>query len=356
MADGARIDSHKLMFHPERVAAWRRGEIVPPIYMEISPSGACNHRCVFCGLDFMGYKPVFLDADLLAARLAELGEYGLKSVMFAGEGEPLLHRRMPELATAARRAGLDVAFTTNGVLLAGDKLAPVLEASSWIKVSCNAGTSESYARIHRARAGDFDRVMANLEAAVELRQRRGLACTLGLQILLLPEVAGEVEGLARRCRDMGLDYVVVKPYSRHPLSHVGPMGEVSPQQRAELAKILAPLCDERFSVVFRHTAMAKMAEAARPYARCLGLPFWSYLDASGRVWGCSVHLGEEQFLYGSLYEQTFREIWEGPRRRASLDWVESCLDAGTCRAGCRLDEVNRYLWALRHPHPHVNFI
>jgi len=24
--------------------------------------------------------------------------------------------------------------------------------------------------------------------------------------------------------------------------------------------------------------------------------------------------------------------------------------------GCRMDEINRYLWELKHPHPHVNFV
>jgi len=354
--DHARIDSHKLMFHPERVAAWLRGENVPPVYMEVSPSGGCNHRCVFCGLDFMGYKPVFLDTALLAARLAELGEYGLKSVMFAGEGEPLLHRDMPSLALGAREAGIDVAFTTNGVLLSGKRLAPLLEASSWIKVSCNAGTAATYARIHGTRPGDFERVLSNLERAVELRARRGLACTLGLQILLLSEVVSEVEGLARRCRDIGLDYLVVKPYSRHPQSLAAPLAAPDPEVCRDLAQRLEPLADDRFAVVFRHTAMDKQREAVRPYARCLGLPFWSYVDASGKVWGCSVFLGDERFYYGNIREQSFREIWEGPKRRASLAWMDAHCDAGTCRAGCRLDEINRYLWALRHPHPHVNFI
>ena len=55
-ADGLRIDHHKLLFHVDRVSDWLKGERIYPIYMEISPAGSCNHRCIFCGLDFMGYQ------------------------------------------------------------------------------------------------------------------------------------------------------------------------------------------------------------------------------------------------------------------------------------------------------------
>ncbi|MDE5603044.1 MAG: radical SAM protein, partial [Helicobacter sp.] len=61
MADKFRIDSHKLIFHPLRVAKWlqaygdwEREKSIYPIYVEISPYGACNHRCTFCGVDYMG--------------------------------------------------------------------------------------------------------------------------------------------------------------------------------------------------------------------------------------------------------------------------------------------------------------
>lgn len=59
------IDSHKLMYHPHTVSQWLDGVNVYPIYVEVSPSGACNHRCSFCALDFMGYEKVFLKKGIL---------------------------------------------------------------------------------------------------------------------------------------------------------------------------------------------------------------------------------------------------------------------------------------------------
>ena len=47
-----RIDSHKLIYHPERVADWMAGNNIYPICMEISPSSSCNHRCQICAFDY----------------------------------------------------------------------------------------------------------------------------------------------------------------------------------------------------------------------------------------------------------------------------------------------------------------
>jgi cyclic pyranopterin phosphate synthase len=356
-ADALRIDHHKLMFHPGRVGDWLQGEMVYPIYMEISPAGACNHRCIFCGLDFMGYQRRFLDADLLMTRLTEMGSLGLKSVMFAGEGEPFLHKRMVEIILHTRqKAGIDVALTTNGVLMRPEVAEQILGATAWIKISLDAGTPETYGAIHGTRPEDFDKVCANIEQAVAIRTRQGASCTLGAQILLLPDNRHEVVSLAERCREMGLDYLVVKPYSQHPQSPRHGFESVSYRECEDLAEQLDPISDGSFKVIFRRNAMNKWDDQTRPYQCCLALPFWSYLDAGGNIWGCSVYLGDERFLYGNIEEHTFVEIWQGAKRRKSLCWTAEHLDVSSCRVGCRMDEVNRYLWELKHPHPHVNFI
>ena len=102
--------------------------------------------------------------------------------------------------------------------------------------------------------------------------------------------------------------------------------------------------------------MKKWDEGVRTYNNCHALPFWSYIDAGGNVWGCSVYLNDDRFLYGNIYENSFQEIWEGDKRKESLKFVHQELDTCQCRVNCRMDEVNRYLWELKNPQSHVNFI
>lgn len=351
-----RIDSHKLLFHPRRVARWLDGETIPPVYMEVSPSGACNHRCVFCALDFMEYQRRFLDTELLCQRLAEMAVLGLKSVMFGGEGEPFLHANMAAIAERANAAGLDLAFTTNATLMDEENTRRVLPVTRWIKASVNAGTPETYAQVHQTKPEHFTLAIANLERAATLRAKTGATCTLGMQILLLPENRAEVAPLARLARDIGLDYLVVKPYSQHPSSKTSTYVDVDYAASEDLEQELLALRTDFFTPLVRLNAMRKAQTRDKAYGRCQALPFWSYLDSAGNIWGCSMFLGDERFLYGNIAEQSFAEIWNGPKRQASMDWFQTSFDCSGCRVNCRMDEVNRYLWELNNPSPHVNFI
>ena len=341
MQDIFKIDGQKLQLHPHRVAQWldsrndwEKAKRLYPLYVEISPSGACNHRCTFCAVDYIGYKPETLDADIMAFRLPEMGALGVKSVMFAGEGEPLLHKRIDDMVMWSKMGGMDVAFTTNATLL--HKLDRVAECS-WIKASVNAGTEASYMAIHKAKKGDWERVWTNLAEAVK---RKG-SCTIGAQMVMLPENEHEVDEFQRRCADAGLDYGVVKPYSQHKFS-------INQQDWKPIA-----MPESKGNLVMRTTAAATTGHS---YKRCLSTPMlWGYLMANMDLYSCSAYLLDDRFNLGNLQYDTFQKVWESEKRRANWEYVTKELDISECRVNCRMARSNEFLHEMTTS-AHISFI
>ena len=168
---------------------------------------------VLFAVDYIGYKSNRLSTSVIAERLPEMGQLGVKSIMFAGEGEPLLHTDTAEHVLICNEANIDVAFTTNASVVRQDFIDRALPGVTWIKVSLNAGTPETYSKIHQTKESDFHRVVENLKVMAAEKRAGNTSCTIGAQTLLLPENVDELEELIHICRDeIGLDYLVIKPY------------------------------------------------------------------------------------------------------------------------------------------------
>jgi radical SAM protein with 4Fe4S-binding SPASM domain len=367
MSDNYAIDGHKLAYHPQRIAQlldvgddWEKAKSVYPIYMEVSPVGACNHRCTFCAVDYIGYKSRSLSLEMLKDRLPEMGRLGVKSIMYAGEGEPLLHKHINEIVQCTYDSGISISFTTNGTAMDESFIEKSLGKSEWIKVSLNAGSSQTYAEVHQTKEKDFHFVVDNLKKAVKFKQDNNISCTIGVQTLLLPENTDEMCDLAKLCRDeIGVDYLVVKPYSQHSFSETRQYEDIDYSDSLSLGEKLRSLGTNDFSVIFRGHTIKKYALADdERYSKCNSTPFlWGYVMADGAVYGCSAYLLDDLFEYGNLNEFTFKDIWQGEKRRKNFHYVLKELDIKECRKNCRMDEANRYLFDLKENLiPHVNFI
>lgn len=355
MSDRYRIDSTKIHFHPRHVAqvieadTWDKARKVAPLYWEITTSAACPHRCTFCSTDAIGYPAINIDAEILMHRMREAANLGTKSVMFAGTGEPLLHKKIDAINDSAVKDGLDTAFTTNGVLLHKLETLPLCK---WVKISLNAGTRESYAAIHRTDEKDWDRVWKNIEEAAT---RKG-KCALGVQAVVLPENYMDMVKLASAARAAGADYLVLKPYSQATfmLSHRYE-GTDYAAMHEELQAVTDNFATLGFEVIYRQNAMRQESEGHH-YDRCRATPMtWVYAMADGRVFSCSAHLLDERFCIGNLYKQTFAEVWQSEERRKNWELMRE-FDVKQCRKNCRMNGANIYYDQLTHGVPHQAFI
>lgn len=346
------VDSHKLIYHPDRVKEWKMIGDCYPIYVEIGLTNACNHKCIFCALDFLGKGIEFVDTNIMLKTLEEMAEKGVKSIMFAGEGESVLHKDIGLFTQEAKRYGLDVSITTNGVPLTKEKIEQCLPNLSWIRFSIDSGSPENYALIHGTNSEDFQRVLENIKECVRLKKEMNLDVTIGVQFLMIPQNKDEAVKLAKILKEIGADNLQIKPYSKHPNSPNNLV--IDSEEYNKIENELLPFNSKDFKILFRK-ATAKRIEEGITYPECYGLPFFALIDAKGNVIPCNLFYGKEEFTYGNLNKNSFSEIWESEKRKKILEKLKT-LGADGCRHGCRLDAINRYLHRLKNPGLHDNFI
>lgn len=366
--DSFKIDSHKLHYHPARVAElidsvddWGKFKFIKPLYAELSVSGGCNHRCTFCSVDYLGYKPNFFTIEQMSTFFQTSAAIGLKAVMFAGDGEPLLNPYIKEIVSLATLHNIDTSFTTNGVHLSRDFIDSSFKDISWIKVSMNAGTEADYASIHRTKPSDFQKVWNNLEYAVEYRRTNSYSCALGVQSLILPENLANIHQLIERAQATGLDYVVLKPYVHNIYMkdhRYEDLDYTSSNYLDVVSRLSSEYSTDSFSVVSRVNAINKLIGNEDRYSRCLSTPsLWFYVSGNGDVYACGAHVGNPKFLLGNIFSSSMIDIWQSDQRKECWSHVSNELDLENCRRTCRMDEANKYLYSLyKEAPPHVNFI
>jgi len=346
------VDNHKLMYHPERVAEWKEKGDCPPVYVEIGPTNRCNHECMFCALDYLEHGGADIDSKILTKNLENMAKQGVKSVMFAGEGEPFLHKDTPLFIKTAKENGMDVSVTSNGVPFTNKKAEQCMPYLSWIRFSVDAGTSKTYAEVHGTKKEDFEKVLNNIKYAVDVKRKNNLNTTIGVQALLTNKSLDELILLANTVKEIGVDNLQIKPYSHHPASKNDLSFDYNEAEK--LRKPLESLNDEKFQTIYRTQTIKRLSQE-REYKDCYGLSFFTLIDSSGNVVPCNLFYNNQKFTYGNLYEKNFSDIWASEKRKEIIQKIKK-RGVDDCRVGCRLDVGNRYLERLKNPHPHDNFI
>ena len=254
---------------------------------------------------------------------------------------------------------IDTSFTTNAAKLNDRFVHEAMHNVSWIKVSFNGGDEESYAAIHRTQPKDYTIVLDNLRKANKYRIENKLKTTLGLQILLLPENSHTIKDLCLIAKEIGLDYVVVKPYSQHKFSNTQIYKDIDYSEYMSMGEELEELNDDKFNVVFRiNTIKNWISQNQDRYCKCYSTPStWAYWMADGSVYSCSAYLLDERFKLGNINDSSFDEIWCSEKRIEHAEFISNELDISECRVNCRMDQVNRYLDKIVNEKPeHFNFI
>lgn len=108
----------KFFYHEEAMRKLRNGQGMP-ITTHVMLTDVCNHKCAFCSVQHREGDSLRLEEVFLY--LATLKQYGLKSVILSGGGNPILYRdkvtgqTFNDAVTGIHSMGLQIGLITNGM-------------------------------------------------------------------------------------------------------------------------------------------------------------------------------------------------------------------------------------------------
>ena len=343
------LDGHKLAWHRERVQAWLRGERIAPITIDCALTRKCTYRCCYCYGVLQANDEKRMTREVILRFLDDAAEIGVKAISFVSDGESTCNPHLYEAILHGKANGLDMALGTNGYLLQDDALEQILPALTYLRFNISAGEPQRYAQVHGCRQDCYFKVIGTIKKCVAIKRKNELAVTLGLQMVLLPELADQVLPLAVLGRQLGVDYLVIKHCSDDESGSLG----VDYGGYYDLVELLrqAEACSTGNYVVKAKWSKI-LSGGSRNYTRCYGPPFIMQFSGSGLVAPCGMLFNSkyEKYHIGNIVETPFRQLWRSERYWRVIDLIASRdFDARTmCGSLCLQHKVNECLWEIKH--------
>ncbi len=325
-----------------RLQSIARGERPTPVTLEIDPTNVCNHHCEWCiEAEYIENDKNTLRRDTLLRVIEEAASMGIRSVVFKGGGEPLLHPAIGEALALAHKLGMRSGIITNGEHIAKWR-EEILEFATWVRVSLDAGSEEDHQRVHRPRAGAFARCLEGVSMLTG-----NVFC--GIQFVLNERNwQGAVSG-TQAAKEAGARYIQFKPVVREQTLDTDAtvaIDAIVNQARREFDG------KDGFRVLGTGTA-----KRLPPYRNCQGHQLVMIVGANGEAYACCSTRGKADYSFGSVHQQSLDSIWDGTQREKVLDRIDgyACRPGCRARSGFRYDTYNQVIDYLAGDRPHSDF-
>jgi MoaA/NifB/PqqE/SkfB family radical SAM enzyme len=327
------LDSHKLSYHYDRVQAWEAGERIAPVSVDMSLTRACSAMCSFCyAMMQESQARSSIKVPHALNLLDDFAEVGIRSVSLVSDGESTLSPAYVPFIQHAASLGIDVGNATNAWEWGPEKVDAILPHMTWIRFTVAAGRPESYAKIMYKgpeHTEVFDKAMRNIKYAVDLKKKLGLSVTLGIQMVLMPDLKDEIIPFAQLGLDLGVDYAVIKHCSD---DEQGTLGIDYSQYEAlhPLLEQAEAMSNEQTKVIVKWN---KIKDGDKPsYKRFYGPQFLLQISGSGLVApsGMFFNARYSKLHIGNFTEERFKEIFKSENYWRAMNYLASpAFDAQT---------------------------
>lgn len=339
------FDGTKLIYHHKRLQDYLDGKRIAPIHIDMGIHKWCNIRCVYCYGIKQHPSTAFIPQDRLMMLANDAHELGVKSLAIIGDGEPTLNSGLYPFVTRLKQLRVDCSVATNGLLLDETKAKTLTDACTWLRF--NVSAVDKYGEIMGTKHTfkDFENIVRMTLATRDSR------CTVGLQMVLIPQCFSEVLPLARAACDLGVDYLVIKQFS-DPEEAIPVDVDMNEYDKAhDVLTRAEEMSNEKTTIIVKWSALNDSISITRDkhwdFDRCIDLPFIFQISGDGGCYPCGYLFGNSDYKYGDVSKERLTSIIRGEHYWRVVRKVSETPLMALCKGQCRHCETNRFVDRLK---------
>lgn len=357
---------HKALWHLDDIKSLRDGHQIVPKQVQLIISDLCSHACSFCayrrpdgfsseqfGVIEDGKLNVnpnrMISADKAKEILHDCWDLGVKAIQFTGGGEPTVHPHCIDIFGYAQQLGLETALVSHGnILRPGWEC--VYPKMSWIRISIDAGTPETYAAVRKVHPSFFSKALQHVSKIRQAIDASESPCLLGVGYVITTDNWIELYDGVRMIRDAGAHNVRLSAmfskagdaYYQHHLEDI----------KHEIWRTMQ-LQTPHFKVVNMFgERMSDLKQHAPDYDFCGYQQFNMYIGGNLKVYRCCSTAYTLHGEVGDLTHQSFREWFHSHEKYDNYQNFK----ARSCQV-CQFNNKNVAInYAIDKSPAHVNFV
>ena len=349
--------SFKAAHHLEKIAGLRKGELIAPTQVQIDLTNKCNHRCPYCfyrcarneRLNALFNENDCIPTERMLKLLPELRETGVAAIQYTGGGEPMCHPDFVKIIEETAKQKFDWSLVTNGSHKNMNGFEDIFNTATWVRVSVDAATRETYQMSQGTTPDDFDKA----KSFIQMLTKKCPKVTVGVSFVINPINYKEIIEATHMAKEMGCSNIRFSiAYTPRGIDLYKDtwteIGEIS--QRAKHFE------DKTFKVFNLATAhLENLDLRQKGYSFCGYQHFTAVIGADQIVYPCCTLKYNSVTGFGNLKENTFKELWHGDKRK---EWLAFDHMNKVCNKNpCWMDKKNEFIsYLIQQDPPHVNYI
>jgi MoaA/NifB/PqqE/SkfB family radical SAM enzyme len=358
IVDGLVLDGTKIGFWRDRVEAWKRGERIAPVTMDIALTRRCQASCSFCyatgqASDFGGEITEEIAFDFFD----DAAEIGVKGISLISDGESTMVPYYVDAIQYAHNCGIKIGVGSNGIALTRPVLERILPYISYLRFNFSAGERKRYAEIMGVKQVFYDKVLQNIRDAMDIIRRDKLPVSCNMQLVCMPQDGDQLLPFARLVKSIRPTYGIIKHCADSKDAHIG-VDYSKYKALHDTFRECEALSDDELKIVVKWSRIEN--EGKRNYSRCYGPPFLLQMSGSGLISTCGFHFNSKHTKFHMGYiagpeKKRFKDIFHSDRYWDIISYLASDEWDSRERCGPNCLQTSTNQWLFDHVNGKVDF-